>query len=70
MFVMGGDVKGGRVIGPWPGLQGEALEGPGDLPVMHNYRDVLAPVLARHGAGANLKEVFPEYQLRPLSLYA
>ena len=70
MFVMGGGINGGQVIGPWPGLQGEALEGPGDLPVMHNYRDVLAPVLARHGAGSNLNEVFPEYQLRPLSLYA
>jgi uncharacterized protein (DUF1501 family) len=69
MFVLGGGVKGGRVIGEWPGLEGEALEGPGDLPVLHNYRDVLAPVLARHGAKTTVNEVFPEYQLRPLNLY-
>jgi uncharacterized protein (DUF1501 family) len=69
MFVMGGGVKGGRVIGPWPGLKGEALEGPGDLPVMNNYRDVLAPILARQGAASNLAEIFPEYSLKPLDLY-
>ena len=69
MFVIGGGVKGGRVIGEWPGLEGETLEGPGDLPVLNNYRDVLAPVLARHGANEALDEIFPKYGLRPLSLY-
>ena len=36
------------VIGPWPGLTGEHLEGPGDFPVINNYRNVLAPILLRH----------------------
>src|SRR6185436_793027 len=49
MFVMGGGVKGGRVAGKWPGLTRDVLEGPGDLPVVTNYRDVLAPILQRHG---------------------
>jgi uncharacterized protein (DUF1501 family) len=70
MFVMGGGVKGGRVIGPWPGLKPEALEGPGDLPVWNNYRDVLAPILHRHGANTDtLGRIFPDFPLKPLPLY-
>ena len=70
MFVMGGGVKGGSVIGGWPGLKAENLEGPGDLPVWHNYRDVLAPVLLRHGVSRDgLAHVFPEFELKPLELY-
>jgi uncharacterized protein (DUF1501 family) len=71
MFVLGGGVKGGRVIGPWPGLKPEMLDGPGDLPVWNNYRDVLAPVLTRHGANAEmLGKVFPDFGLKPLRLYS
>jgi uncharacterized protein (DUF1501 family) len=63
MFVMGGGVKGGRVLGPWRGLQASQLEGPGDVPVLNNYRDVLAPVLRRHGLDeASLAKVFPEWK--------
>ena len=71
MFVLGGGVKGGRVFGgPWPGLKPEMLEGPGDLPVWNNYRDILAPVLTRHGANADaLGKIFPDFPLKPLPLY-
>lgn len=70
MWVLGGGVRGGRVIGPWLGLGDERLEGPGDLPVQNNYRNVLAPVLARHGASAeNLARVFPDFALQGLELY-
>ena len=53
MFVLGGGVKGGRVLGGWPGLKPEMLEGPGDLPVWNNYRDILAPIAhaTRRGSG-------------------
>jgi uncharacterized protein (DUF1501 family) len=68
MLVLGGGVAGGRVAGSWPGLEATALEGPGDLPVRTNYRDVLGPVLARHGAGAVLDRVFPSFTLHPLAL--
>ena len=68
MFVLGGGVRGGRVIGDWPGLEQEALEGPGDVPVVHNYRDVLAPVLRRHGAGDDLSRIFPDFEIEPLGL--
>ena len=59
MFVMGGGVRGGRVLGTWPGLTSGSLEGPGDLPVTTNYRKVLAPILARLGAGAAMDKIFP-----------
>ncbi|MBM3875261.1 MAG: DUF1501 domain-containing protein [Verrucomicrobia bacterium] len=69
MFLAGGGVKGGRVYGTWPGLTDDVLEGPGDLPVTTNYRDVLAPILARHGAGAALSRIFPDHGLKPLGIY-
>ena len=46
------------------------LEGPGDLPVWNNYRNVLAPVLTRHGASADMARIFPDYDLKPLLLYS
>ncbi len=77
MFVMGGGVKGGRVFGGpasaggrWPGLRPEILEGPGDLPVWNNYRNVLAPILTRHGAGEGLAKVFPDFAFDPLPLFS
>ena len=70
MFVMGGGVKGGRVLGGWPGLKPEFLDGPGDLPVWNNYRNVLGPILQRHGAQAgSLAKIFPNFPLAPLALY-
>ena len=57
-------------IGGWPGLKPELLDGPGDLPVWNNYRNVLAPVLQRHGAQpASLAKIFPDFALSPLALY-
>jgi uncharacterized protein (DUF1501 family) len=63
MFVMGKDVTPGKVQCDWPGLTDEVLEGPGDLPVTTNYRQVLTPVLKRHGAGSGLEKVFPDFKL-------
>lgn len=69
MFVMGGGIQGGRVRGAWPGLSREVLEGPGDLPVTTNYRNVLAPILQRHGADGKLDQVFPDFVFDPLPVY-
>ena len=69
MFVVGGGVKGGRVLGGWPGLKPEMLDGPGDLPVWNNYRNILASVLTRHGAAPeSLARIFPDFALEPLDL--
>jgi len=70
MFVLGGGVRGGRVLSAWPGLDGDKLEGPGDLPVEHNYRNVLAPILRRRGGVENLERVFPDFAIAPVPLYA
>lgn len=69
MFALGGGVKGGRVLGSWPGLNRETLEGPGDLPVTTNYRNVLAPLLVRHSPDVNIRQVFPDFTLKPLEIF-
>ena len=60
--------------GEWRGLG--QLEARGlnssyeDLPVLNNYRNVLAPLLVRHGARPeDLAKVFPDFALAPLPLY-
>jgi uncharacterized protein (DUF1501 family) len=70
MILMGGGIRGGRVIGKWPGLAADFLTGPGDVQVVHNYRNILAPILLRHGVGRHLRTVFPDFDLRPLDLFA
>ncbi len=47
MFVLGGGVRGGRVLADWPGLKPEQREGPGDLRVTTDYRTVLAEIVER-----------------------
>lgn len=69
MFLLGGGVRGGRVLGKWPGLSPDLLTGPGDVPVIHNYRNVLAGILARHGGADRLGTIFPDFALSPMSVY-
>src|SRR5262249_11443039 len=56
MFVLGGATPGGMHC-RWPGLEEDRLDGPGDLAVTRDYRDVLAAVLRRHGQ-VDLRSVF------------
>jgi len=49
MLLVGGGTRGG-VQGVWPGLGPSALEGPGDVTVANDFRDVLASVFSRHRA--------------------
>ena len=65
--------------GEWRGLAPEVLEkrglleGYGDLPVLNNYRNVLASVLARHATGFGAEEmgdVFPGFEVKPMGLFA
>ena len=44
MFLLGGGINGGRVHPEWPDLATQ-LPGPGDLPMLNNDRDILAPIL-------------------------
>ena len=66
MFVLGGGTPGGMHC-RWPGLEEDRLDGPGDLPAVHDYRDVLAAVLARHGSVSAIA-VFPGHPSAPLAV--
>ncbi len=46
-WVLGGGVKGGQVLGRWPGLDGSALHEGRDLAITTDFRDVLADLLER-----------------------
>ena len=61
--------KGGRMVGPWPGLANEALEEGADLAVVTDYRDVLAELLAGHMALADPGAVFPGHTATPIGLW-
>ena len=60
-WLLGGGIHGGRVVADWPGLEGARLEGPGDLRVTIDYRDLLAEVVARRLRSPAWTEVFPDY---------
>jgi uncharacterized protein (DUF1501 family) len=63
MFVLGADVKGGKVYGRWPGLAHEQLNEGRDLALTTDYRQVLGEVVARSLGTNNLDLVFPGAKL-------
>jgi uncharacterized protein (DUF1501 family) len=69
MFALGGAVRGGRILGDWPGLRSDALEGPGDLRVTTDYRDVLAEVVEKALGNPRVGDVFPGRTPRPRGLF-
>ena len=72
MFVAGGAVKGGQVLGEWPGLAPEQLYQGRDLAVTTDFRAVFAELASRHLGAGNLDKVFPGWTApatsRPLVL--
>lgn len=64
-FVLGGDVKGGKVYGKWPGLAQENLYEGRDLAVTTDFRDLFAEVAARHMGATNVNSIFPGYNVNP-----
>lgn len=65
MLLIGGAIAGGRVVADWPGLAEDQLEGPGDLRVTIDYRDILAEILTRVLGNPNVDRVFPGMVLKP-----
>jgi uncharacterized protein (DUF1501 family) len=65
MLVLGGGVKGGRVVGRWPGLDPSARFEGRDLAVTTDFRDLFAEVLTRHLGQADLSAIFPEHKTGP-----
>jgi uncharacterized protein (DUF1501 family) len=64
MFVLGGQVKGGKVYGRWPGLANEQLNEGRDLAVTTDFRQVLGEAVTQSIGARNLEFVFPGAQLR------
>jgi len=65
MFVMGGDVRGGKVYGDWPGLAPEQLFQGRDLNLTTDFRDVLGELVSRHMGNPSLQAIFPGYAADP-----
>jgi uncharacterized protein (DUF1501 family) len=66
MWVMGGGVAGGKVLGDWQGVGDAALNEGRDLPVTTDFRVVLAQVAERHLrlTDGQLSRVFPDMPKR------
>jgi uncharacterized protein (DUF1501 family) len=62
MMVMGGQVKGKRVISHWKSLAAENLYEGRDLPVITDFRDVWREILAKQMGLKNLEAVFPGFR--------
>ena len=67
MFVLGANVKGGKIHGKWPGLEHEQLNEGRDLALTTDYRQVLGEVVTRTLGASNLDLVFPGARLQPNS---
>jgi uncharacterized protein (DUF1501 family) len=60
MFVMGGEAKGGKVYGRWPGLSREQLHEGRDLAVTTDFRSLFTEVAVRH-LGTPADPLFPGF---------
>jgi uncharacterized protein (DUF1501 family) len=65
MLVLGGPVKGGRVVGRWPGLSREQLHEGRDLAVTTDFRNLFAEVAMRHLGVPASAPLFPGFATNP-----
>ena len=65
MMALGGAVRGGRVLGDWPGLEREQLVDRQDLEVTTDYRDLLWEVLRQRAASPSARQVFTDGRYTP-----
>ncbi len=63
MFVLGGNIKGGKVYGRWPGLESHQLNEGRDLALTTDYRQVLGEVVNNTIGASDLDLVFPGAQI-------
>jgi len=61
MLAFGGDIKGGKVYGDWPGLAEEQLYESRDLNLTTDFRDVLGELVTQHLGNRQIASVFPGY---------
>ena len=70
MWLLGGPVAGGKVLGDWKGVGDAALNEGRDLPVTTDFRCVLAQVAERHLRlpDRQLAQLFPDLPPKPTAL--
>jgi uncharacterized protein (DUF1501 family) len=61
MFVLGGNVRGGRVLGRWPGLEPEQLYEGRDLNVTTDFRTVLSELAVKQMGNREVETIFPDF---------
>ena len=65
MFVIGNEVKGGKVYGDWKGLKQDQLNEGRDLAVTTDFRDVFGEVAYKYMGSTDLAKMFPGYSTSP-----
>lgn len=61
MFATGGEVRGGKVYGRWPGLANEQLHEQRDLALTTDFRQVLAEAVDHQLGNPRIESVFPGF---------
>ena len=61
MLILGGQVRGGKVYGRWPGLEREQLFDDRDLAVTTDFRSVFAEVVRGHLGVTDTRTIFPGF---------
>ncbi len=61
LFAIGGQVKGGKVYGKWPGLEQEQLYEGRDLALTTDFRSIFAELAQDHLGATALDRIFPGY---------
>ena len=61
MFAIGGSVKGGKVLGRWPGLAREQLYERRDLALTTDFRSVFHEVVRTHLGAKSTETLFPGF---------
>ena len=61
MFILGNNVKGGKVYGDFKGLKNDQLNEGRDLAVTTDFRDVFAEASSKHMGSNDLAKIFPNY---------
>ncbi|HEY7336523.1 MAG TPA: DUF1501 domain-containing protein [Bryobacteraceae bacterium] len=62
MFAFGGNIRGGKIYGEWPGLEREQLYEQRDLNLTTDFRAVLGELVVRHLGNRDLSKVFPGFE--------
>jgi uncharacterized protein (DUF1501 family) len=64
MWLLGGNIKGGKVYGDWKGLSESDLYEQRDLPITTDFREPISSILAQQMSldAAKIAKIFPGYQ--------